>query len=190
MFKESDFNDIDNLVDEGMAFVQETVDVATTKVSTVSSPINTAGVTISVADPRTPPTTTNVFDDDEDLTIAQTLVKMRSEKAKDKGVVIQDVEDPSRPVKSITTLRPLPTIDPKDKGKELAQRLHEEELAALERAQQEKQKQEEAIIATLVVEFDADYELAVKLTHEEQGKYSIEERARLLKNTLIEERNN
>ncbi|GJT50948.1 hypothetical protein Tco_0977105 [Tanacetum coccineum] len=142
MFKESDFNDIDNLVDEGMAFVQETVDVATTRVSTVSLPINTAGVTISVVDPRTPPKTITVFDDDEDLTIAQTLMESDAE---------------------------------------LSQRLHEEELAALERAQQEKQKQEEATIATLVAEFDVDYELAIRLRHEEQGKYSIKERARLLK---------
>ncbi|GJX67067.1 putative reverse transcriptase domain-containing protein, partial [Tanacetum coccineum] len=83
-------------------------------------------------------------------------------------------------------MQPLPTIDPKDKGKgvlveeelekpekvkkrdqglaqiesdvELAQRLHEEELAKI----------------------DVDHELAVRLTHEEQEKYTIEERARLL----------
>ncbi|GJV53697.1 hypothetical protein Tco_1449438 [Tanacetum coccineum] len=98
MFKESVFNDIDNLVDEGMAFVQETVDVATTRVSTVSLPINTAGVTISVVDPRTPPKTITVFDDDEDLTIAQTLVKMRSEKQRIKVSLfkmLKTLPDPS-----------------------------------------------------------------------------------------------
>ncbi|GJT22486.1 hypothetical protein Tco_0892423 [Tanacetum coccineum] len=114
-----------------------------------------------------------------------------------------------------TTLQPLSTIDPKDKGKgvlveeelkkpvkvkrrdqglaqiesdaELAQRLHEEELAELDRAQKERQKQEEATSAALAEEFDeiqaridADHELAVRLTHEEQEKYTIEERARLL----------
>ncbi|GJW73167.1 hypothetical protein Tco_0132537 [Tanacetum coccineum] len=112
-------------------------------------------------------------------------------------------------------LQPLLTIDPKDKGKgvlveeepekpekvkrrdqglaqiesdaELAQRLHEEELAELDRAQKERQKQEEATSAALAEEFDeiqaridADHELAVRLTHEEQEKYTIEERARLL----------
>ncbi|GJT15951.1 hypothetical protein Tco_0874657 [Tanacetum coccineum] len=122
------------------------------------------------------PTTTTIFDDDEDLTIAQTLVKMKSEKAKEKGVVLKDVEDNSRPVKSITTLQPLPTIDPKDKGKgilveepekpekvkrrdkglaqiesdaKLAQRLYEEELAEVEKRQKERAKQEEASIAAL-----------------------------------------
>ncbi|GJZ75065.1 ribonuclease H-like domain-containing protein [Tanacetum coccineum] len=70
---------------------------------------------------------------------------------------------------------------------ELAQRLHEEELAELDRAQKERQKQEEATSAALAEEFDeiqaridADHELAVRLTHEEQEKYTIEERARLL----------
>ncbi|GJW84897.1 hypothetical protein Tco_0158042 [Tanacetum coccineum] len=60
----------------------------------------------------------NIFDD-EDVTmaVAQTLIKIKEEKAKAKGVAIKDVEDSSRPIRSITTLQPLPTIDPKDKGK-------------------------------------------------------------------------
>ncbi|GJT24008.1 hypothetical protein Tco_0893945 [Tanacetum coccineum] len=69
----------------------------------------------------------------------------------------------------------------------LAQRLHEEELAELDRAQKEKQKQEEATNAALAEEFDeiqakmdVDHELAVRVTHEEQEKYTIEERATLL----------
>ncbi|GJS52852.1 retrotransposon protein, putative, ty1-copia subclass [Tanacetum coccineum] len=50
-----------------------------------------------------------------------TLIKMKEEKPKEKGVAIKDVEDSSRPVRSITTLQPLPTIDPKDKGKGILQ---------------------------------------------------------------------
>ncbi|GJX43841.1 hypothetical protein Tco_0260517 [Tanacetum coccineum] len=42
---------------------------------------------------------------------------MKEEKAKEKGVSIKDIEDSSRPARSILTLKPLPTIDPKDKGK-------------------------------------------------------------------------
>ncbi|GJR10310.1 uncharacterized mitochondrial protein-like protein [Tanacetum coccineum] len=208
MFKDSDFDDLDDLVDEGMAFVQEK--------DAENQGVSTAGEGVSIAAPRTPPTTTTVFDD-EDVTMAmaQTLIKIKEEKSKAKGVAIKDVEDSSRPIKSITTLQPLPTIDPKDKGKgvlveeepekpekvkrrdqglaqiesdaELAQRLHEEELAELDRAQKEKQKQEEATNAALAEEFDeiqarmdADHELAVRLTHEEQEKYTIEERATLL----------
>ncbi|GJS59056.1 hypothetical protein Tco_0653840 [Tanacetum coccineum] len=39
----------------------------------------------SVVEPRTPPTTTSIFDD-EDITMAQTLIKMKEEKATKKGV--------------------------------------------------------------------------------------------------------
>nr|GEY18431.1 hypothetical protein [Tanacetum cinerariifolium] len=69
----------------------------------------------------------------------------------------------------------------------LAQRIYKEELAELDKAQKEKQKQKEATIAALTEEFDeiqakidVDHELAVRLTHGEQEKYTIEERARLL----------
>ncbi|GJS81828.1 putative ribonuclease H-like domain-containing protein [Tanacetum coccineum] len=211
MFKDSDF---DVLNDDMENIEGETVNTATIRVSVVSAPVTTAGVAISTAEPRTPPTTAETAFIDEDLTIAQTLVKMRSEKAKVKGVAFRDVEETPRLTRSATTLQPLPTIDPKDKGKgvlveeepekpekvkrrvqglaqiesdaELAQRLHEEELAELDRAQKEKQKQEEATNATLAEEFDeiqaridADHELVVRLTHEEQEKYTIEERATL-----------
>ncbi|GJV16540.1 hypothetical protein Tco_1361863 [Tanacetum coccineum] len=159
MFKESDFDEIDDHMEnvEG-----ETVDAATTGVSTGSAPGTTAGVTIStrgVTRVRTPPTTTTVIDDDEDLTIAQTLVKMRSEKAKEKvkRVAFRDEEEPPRLNRSVTTLQPLPSIDLKDKGKgimqeseptpknpreaqiqmdaEIAQRMFEEEQAQVEREQ-------------------------------------------------------
>ncbi|GJX51722.1 hypothetical protein Tco_0278567 [Tanacetum coccineum] len=180
MFKDKDFEELDDHMEN---VKEETVDAATTGVSTVSAPVSTAGVTISTAEPRTPPTTTTVFDD-EDVTMAmaQTLIKMKEHKAKEKGVAITDVEDSSRtvrPVRSITTLQPLPTIDHKDKGKgvlvekelvktkrsdqgdlqiqadaDLAQRLHEEELAELERRQKERVAQEEAFMAVLYEEYD------------------------------------
>ncbi|GKC64908.1 hypothetical protein Tco_1097506 [Tanacetum coccineum] len=60
-------------------------------------------------------------------------------------------------------------------------------LAKLNRAQKERQKQEEATSAALAKEFDeiqaiidADHELAIRLTHEEQEKYTIKERSRFL----------
>ncbi|GJZ02774.1 hypothetical protein Tco_0520735 [Tanacetum coccineum] len=180
MFQDSNFDVLDDDIEDVEG---EKVHTATTRVSAVSAPVTTAG--------------------------------MKEEKAKEKGVAIKNVEDSPRPIRSITTLQPLPTIDPKDKGKgvlveeepekpekvkrrdqglaqiksdaELAQRLHEEELAELDRAQKERQKQEEATNAALLEEFDeiqarinVDHELAVRLTHEEQEKYTIEERARLL----------
>ncbi|GJX40487.1 hypothetical protein Tco_0255477, partial [Tanacetum coccineum] len=153
MFKDSDFH----VLDDDMENVErETVNTATTRISDVSTPVTIAGVAISTAEPRTPPTTAITAFIDKDLTIAQTLVKMRSKKAKEKGFAFKDVEETPRLTRLTITLQPLPTIDPKDK--ELAQRLHEEELA----------------------EMDANHELAVRVTHEEQEKCTIEERATLL----------
>nr|GEY51054.1 hypothetical protein [Tanacetum cinerariifolium] len=71
--------------------------------------------------------------------------------------------------------------------KELAQRLYEEELAEVDRAQKERQKQKEATIAVLTKEFNKiqarmniDHEHAARLTYEEQEQFTIEEREKLL----------
>ncbi|GJY86038.1 hypothetical protein Tco_0500064, partial [Tanacetum coccineum] len=81
------------------------------KVSAASVSMN-----VSAATPSTPPTTTTIFGD-EDLTIAQALVKKRSKKAmeKEKGFVLIDKEVPPILNRSSTTLQPLLTINPKDK---------------------------------------------------------------------------
>ncbi|GJW68581.1 hypothetical protein Tco_0123005 [Tanacetum coccineum] len=121
-----------------------------------------------------------------DLTIAQTLMKMRSEKAKEKGVVLIDEEEPPRLNRSTTTLQPLLTIDLKDKGKGVLVEEEPEKPVKVKRMDQG-QKQEEGTSAALAKEFDkiqaridVDHELAVRLAHEEQEKYTIKERARLL----------
>ncbi|GKA53495.1 hypothetical protein Tco_0746810 [Tanacetum coccineum] len=95
--------------------------------------------------------------EDVTMAMAQTLIKMKEVKAKEKGVEFRN-------------------IDPKEK--ELAQRLHEEELAELDRAQIERQRQEEATNAALTEEFDeiqaridADALFAAKLQHEERAVY-------------------
>ncbi|GKE04957.1 hypothetical protein Tco_1396975 [Tanacetum coccineum] len=95
---------------------KELVSTARPEVSTARPDIDAARQEDSAVEPRTPPTTTSIFDD-EDITMAQTLIKMKEEKAKEKGVSFKDIEDSSRPERSILTLKPLPTIDPKDKGK-------------------------------------------------------------------------
>ncbi|GJU98757.1 hypothetical protein Tco_1328028 [Tanacetum coccineum] len=66
------------------------VNTATTGVSAISASVTTTGVSISIVEPRTPLTTTITAFEDEDLTIAQTLVKMR--KAKD-AALIEQMED-------------------------------------------------------------------------------------------------
>ncbi|GKD91084.1 hypothetical protein Tco_1366591 [Tanacetum coccineum] len=75
------------------------------------------------ATPTTPTPTPTIFGDDE--TIAQVLLNMSQAKAvlreKEKGVELKDVENTKRPrptsTRSFLTLKPLPKIDPKDKGK-------------------------------------------------------------------------
>ncbi|GJW42271.1 hypothetical protein Tco_0071070 [Tanacetum coccineum] len=79
MFVDSDFDELDDDMENVKG---ETVNTATTRVSVVSAPVTIAGVAISTVDPKTPPTTAATAFIDEDLTIAQTLVKIRSEKAK------------------------------------------------------------------------------------------------------------
>ncbi|GKD25859.1 hypothetical protein Tco_1232073, partial [Tanacetum coccineum] len=83
-----DFEELDDHIEN---VEEETVDADATGVSTISAPVSTAGVTISTDEPRTPPITTTVFDD-EDVTMAmaQTLIRMKGQKAKEKGVAITD----------------------------------------------------------------------------------------------------
>ncbi|GKD00191.1 hypothetical protein Tco_1170465 [Tanacetum coccineum] len=89
VFEERDFDDFDDNVKGDTVKIADEVNTATTGVSTANTPVTTIGVAISTAEPRTPPTTTTTAFEDEDLTIAQTLVKMRSEKAKEKSSCFQ-----------------------------------------------------------------------------------------------------
>ncbi|GJR92579.1 hypothetical protein Tco_0264753 [Tanacetum coccineum] len=75
--------------DEEISFVQEDAETQgrydqDIDVTTVSAPITTAGVSVSTTEPSTPPTTTTVIEY-EDLTIAQTIMKIRSEESKEKA---------------------------------------------------------------------------------------------------------
>ncbi|GKE53428.1 hypothetical protein Tco_1488584 [Tanacetum coccineum] len=92
-------------------------------VTIISAPITTAGVSVSTTEPSTPPTTT-ILIEDEDLIIAQTLMKMRSvkskEKSKEKGVSSE----------TATTTRGVTMQEPKA-DYELAQRLQAEEQREL-----------------------------------------------------------
>ncbi|GJU92637.1 ribonuclease H-like domain-containing protein [Tanacetum coccineum] len=168
MIYESDFDGFDD----------ETVDAATTGVSTASAPVTTVGVAVSTGEPRTPPTTTVFDDEDVTMAMAQTLIKMKEEKAKEKGVAFKDVEDSSRPSDA-----------------ELAYRLHEEELVEIERIQKEKAAQEEVSMAVIYEEYDtiqasidADALFAAKRQQEDREQYTIEERAKFLAETIAAQR--
>ncbi|GJT92914.1 putative ribonuclease H-like domain-containing protein [Tanacetum coccineum] len=155
MLHESDFDGFDD----------ETVDAATTGIST--------------GEPRTPPTTTIVFDgEDVTMAMAQTLIKVKEEKAKEKRVAFKYVKYSFRPSDA-----------------ELAHRLHEEELAEIERIQKEKAAQEEVSMAAIYEEYDtiqasidADALFAAKLQQEDREQYTIEERAKFLAETIAAQR--
>ncbi|GKD55324.1 hypothetical protein Tco_1288711 [Tanacetum coccineum] len=140
--KDPAFDDLDNIVDDAMDYM-ETEDaqdegrtsfvvleekesaekgVSTedqVEVSTEKLHESTAKPKDGTSDESTAPTT--IFRDDE--TIDEFLVSMSQNKAKQKGVEIKDAEDSNRPKATSTrltfTLKPLPKIDPKDKGKKL-----------------------------------------------------------------------
>ncbi|GKB02833.1 putative ribonuclease H-like domain-containing protein [Tanacetum coccineum] len=172
----------------------DAVNTASTKVNTASAPVTTTGVSISTAEPITtasvnittaeqitPPTTIIIFED-EDLTIAQTLVKMRSEKLKVRGVVMQEPSETAT-----RKIVPPQQHDPKDKGKgkmveqekplkkkdqikfdeEIAQRLQAQMQAELEEEERlAREREEDANIAewdNAQSMMDADYELAARI---------------------------
>ncbi|GJZ42669.1 hypothetical protein Tco_0589924, partial [Tanacetum coccineum] len=100
-------------------------------VTTSNAPVTTVGVSVSTVEPSTPPTTTIIIED-EDLIIAQTLMKMKSEKSKEKLKERSkekrvSTETTLRPTRGVTiqessesrTRQPVPPLqhDPKDKGK-------------------------------------------------------------------------
>ncbi|GKE44722.1 hypothetical protein Tco_1472006 [Tanacetum coccineum] len=138
--------------------IRPNIDTARPEVHTANAPVSTGGVTISIADIevsavelRTPPITTSIFDD-EDITMAQTLIKMKEEKDKEK--------------------------------RKVARQLEVELQAEVERERQREEKASMDYIANLYDEvqerIDAGYELVVRLTHEEQEKYIVDGRTKLL----------
>ncbi|GKA74380.1 hypothetical protein Tco_0780682 [Tanacetum coccineum] len=130
----------------------------------------------------------------------------------DKGIVFKDTEELLRPARSVLTLTPLPSIDPKDKGKgileklepakkmtrsdfddaqvardaEVARQLEVELQAEVERKRQREEQASMDYIANLYdkvqARIDTDHELAVRLTHKEQEF----KHSRLNKRTLKE----
>ncbi|GJS91403.1 hypothetical protein Tco_0774039 [Tanacetum coccineum] len=179
--------------------VEELVSTTRPEVSTARPDIDAARQEDNAVEPRTPPTITSIFDD-KDITMAQTLIKMKKEKAKEKGVSIKDVDDSSRPERSILTLKPLPTIDPKDKGKgvlkespvkkvkrsdldaaqiakdaEIARLIHEKELAEMEREREERQRQDQASVDYIASLYD-EVQAKMDASEELAARLQMEER--------------
>nr|GEW57314.1 hypothetical protein [Tanacetum cinerariifolium] len=175
------------------------------RISIADVTISSVNPEVSAVEPKTPPTTASIFDD-EDITMAQTLIKMKEEKAKEKGVAFKEVKESDRLARSVLTLKTLLTIDFKDKGKAILEELEpkkmtrsdfdaaqvarEEEITRQleaelhEEMERERQREEQESIDYITnlydevqARVDTDHELAVRLTLEEQEKYTINEKA-------------
>nr|GEW08066.1 hypothetical protein [Tanacetum cinerariifolium] len=149
-------------------------------VSTARPDISAARPEVSTAEPKTPPITTTLFDD-EDVTIANTLVKMTNQKAKKKGIAFKDADDPARPIRSITTFQPLPTIDPKDKGKGI---LQEPELVKKTKKKDQDQIERDVEVALKIQAHLNEEAMIERERQEEASKAALaemfEERSKLL----------
>ncbi|GKB18036.1 hypothetical protein Tco_0851959 [Tanacetum coccineum] len=150
----------------------------------------------SVVEPRTTPATISIFDD-EDITISQTLIKMKEEKAKEKEVSIKDVKDSSRPARSTLTLKPLLTIDPKDKGKsvleepEPAKKMTRNLKAEVERERQREEEASKAAIPEMYYEvqagIDADALFAANFNRKKERSIQLK-REKFLAETIVAQR--
>ncbi|GJR31376.1 hypothetical protein Tco_1107608 [Tanacetum coccineum] len=161
-------------------------EVSTVNISTASRP------EVSTATPMTPPTTTSVFDN-EDITLAETLVKMKDDKAKLKGVAIKEVKESDRPARSVLTLKPLPKIDPKDKGKgvleeepEPAKKLKKSDLDAAQLAMDKEYAKQ--VNAELQAELERERVAAEEATQAVLASEFDEIQARMNADTLLAER--
>ncbi|GJW30897.1 hypothetical protein Tco_0047772 [Tanacetum coccineum] len=178
----------DEEVFAGQDMDEKEINVAKKEVST-ADPVTTAGEVVTTASP----TETTTADD---LTLAQTLIEIKSAKSKVKGVVIGEQSE------STTRTRPQ-QLPSKDKGKgimeepekptkkkdqirhdeEVAQRLQAQMQAELEEEDRlVRQREEEANIVSwdnVQAMIDADYQMAQQMQAEEQEKLSIEEKSKL-----------
>ncbi|GJY41773.1 hypothetical protein Tco_0429043 [Tanacetum coccineum] len=157
---------------------KELVSTARPEVSTARPDIDVARQENSVVEPRTPPITISIFDD-EDITMAQTLIKIKEEKAKEKGVSIKDGVLEGGAGKSLVKESKEIDLDAAQiaKDAEIARLVHEKEPAEIEREREERQRQDQAsvdYIASLYDEIqskmDASEELAARLQMEERER--------------------
>nr|GEV78680.1 hypothetical protein [Tanacetum cinerariifolium] len=154
-----------------------------------------------------------VAEKDDELTLAQTLMKIKEAKPKEKGVTIQEPSKTPSPKPIVSSRQPSKPKD-KDKAKMVEPErplkrkeqimmdeqnfrdLEAQMQADLEEEQRiENQKEEEANIAMIAewdntqTMMDADCELAIKLQEEEKGELSIEEKSKLFVELMNKRKN-
>nr|GEX11431.1 hypothetical protein [Tanacetum cinerariifolium] len=155
--------------------------VAIKKVST-ANPVTTVGEVVNTDDVEVSAALTTTTTTDDELTLAQTLIKIKAAKTKALTtaaitVLVAKMFEPERPLKRKEQIMMDEQIDG-DLEAQMQADLEEEKRIA-------KQKEDEANIAIIVEWYntqammDADYELATKLQEEEKEELSIEEKLKL-----------
>ncbi|GJV94308.1 hypothetical protein Tco_1545885 [Tanacetum coccineum] len=156
--------------------------------STDNVPVSTASAIPEVSTAGPSSSTADVFED-EMMTIAESLVAIRRTRTRTTSVVIHDPEEePRRTV-------PEPTSQShssyKDKGKE--KMIEPDEPVKIKRRDQKRVVQEEASQTAITKELDeiqamieADEQVAARLQSEEQEKYIIKEKVRMLAEMITE----
>nr|GEW19882.1 hypothetical protein [Tanacetum cinerariifolium] len=149
MFDVGALDDDKVLVKTAEVVVDETVgevSVDEPAVTTVSTPVTTTGATIFAAEPII---TTTIDFSEVDMTLAKALVKLKTSKPK--------------VVTTAVVLTTATTVDEEERLRK--EREDEASMAAIAELYDEVQAQ-----------MDAGHELATRMTHEEQEKYTVEER--------------
>ncbi|GJT52817.1 hypothetical protein Tco_0978974 [Tanacetum coccineum] len=177
MHKDPAFDDLDDAMDHKEP--EDAHDAGTPNKGTAEPNEGTAKPKDGNSNESAAPTT--VFRDDE--TIAQFLVTMSQNKTKQKGFEIKEIKDTDRP-RTTTKIKFAQLAN----DEEIARKVSEEW-----EAEEEKKKlaEEEATKAALIRDYDdiqarieADSILAARLQDEEREKFTIEERAKLLHDTI------
>ncbi|GKE74219.1 hypothetical protein Tco_1536260, partial [Tanacetum coccineum] len=142
------------------------------QVSTDKLDEGTAELKDGTSNESTAPTT--VFRDDE--TIAEFLVSISQTKVKQKGVMIKDAEDSDRPratsTRLVLTLKPLPKINPKDKGKKVLEEEAESEGVYEAERKFDQLAKDEEIARKVQEDWEAEEEMK-KLSEEEATKAAL-----------------
>ncbi|GKA51207.1 putative ribonuclease H-like domain-containing protein [Tanacetum coccineum] len=189
MFNDSDFVELDMKNVKGDA---ETQGRNTAKqITTAEDTVNTASIDVSAAGPSNvstaEPSTSTAGDifEDKMMTIADTLVAIRSTRPRTTSIMVEPEPTPKNPIKTQI-----------QRDAKIAQKLFEEEQAQFERVQRiarEKATEQEAKDAALIEQMedlqariDADELLAERLQQEEREQFTIEEKSRMLVEMIAE----
>ncbi|GJX16074.1 hypothetical protein Tco_0216906 [Tanacetum coccineum] len=196
--KEND--DAEVSTEDVLSTAQQKVSTDTPKVSTDGSKVSTDKEKVSTDTPKVSTDGSKVSTDKEKDSTERTDEAKAVSREKEKGVEFKDVEETERPrptsTRSLLTLKPLPKIDPKDKGKK---KIKEEDEKLQEDSETEEERnrltEEEATNDALIRNYDdikarieADRLLAERLQEQEREQFTVEERAKFLHDTIASQR--